>query len=50
MARHGTVKWAIFLRIQKAPERDVRAGIATGYALGDQGVRVRDPVGSRIFF
>jgi hypothetical protein len=29
--------------------RDSAVGIATGYRLDDQGVRVRVPVGSRIF-
>jgi hypothetical protein len=37
--QHPTLKWS----------RDSAVGIATGYGLDDQGVRVRVPVGSRIF-
>jgi hypothetical protein len=39
-------KW---IKIAYNNVRDSVVGIATGYGLDDQGVRVRVPVGSRIF-
>jgi hypothetical protein len=40
---------ADFIRTTTGIDRDSAVGIATGYQLNDRGVRVRFPVGSRIF-